>query len=156
MLWIKVLKYGGHFKIKMTPYLHMNSYSRDNMFSWPSYFYNSGYLHPERSSLLLKLGSEVHDGMTFCLPGGAREKTYGCRAVTDIMQRTLWVTWSMTGAGLLKHIKTSDLGMTLVFINSLRPSDAYIRHWTGSSMVQIMACRLFGAKPLSEPMLEYY
>ena len=27
--------------------------------------------------------------------------------------------------------------------------------WSGSSLVQIMACRLFGAKPLSEPMLTY-
>ena len=41
------------------------------------------------------------------------------------------------------------------WVNSLRPSDAYMRRWTGSSLVQIMACRLFGAKPLSEPMLEY-
>ena len=32
---------------------------------------------------------------------------------------------------------------------------AYMRRWAGSSLVQIMACRLFGAKPLSEPMLEY-
>ena len=29
-------------------------------------------------------------------------------------------------------------------LNSLRPSDAYMRHWTGQSLVQIMACRLFG------------
>ena len=36
-----------------------------------------------------------------------------------------------------------------VFINPLRPSDAYMRSWTGSSLVQIMACRLNGAKPLS-------
>ena len=35
--------------------------------------------------------------------------------------------------------------------NSLRPSDAYMRRWTGSWLVQIIACRLFGAKPLSEP-----
>ena len=33
--------------------------------------------------------------------------------------------------------------------NSLRPGDAYMRRLTGSSLVQIMACRLFGAKPLS-------
>ena len=39
--------------------------------------------------------------------------------------------------------------------NSLRPGDAYIRHWTGSPLVQTMACHLFGTKPLSEPMLEY-
>ena len=41
-------------------------------------------------------------------------------------------------------------------VNSLRPSDAYMRRWTVSSLVQIMACRLFSAKPLSEPMLEYW
>ena len=28
-------------------------------------------------------------------------------------------------------------------------------HWTGSPLVQIMACRLFGAKPLPESMMEY-
>ena len=27
--------------------------------------------------------------------------------------------------------------------------------WTGSALVQVMACRLFGAKPLPEPMLSY-
>ena len=30
-----------------------------------------------------------------------------------------------------------------------------MRQWVGSALVQIMACRLFGAKPLSKPMLEY-
>ena len=30
---------------------------------------------------------------------------------------------------------------------------AYMRQWTGSVLVQEMACRLFGAKPLPEPML---
>ena len=39
--------------------------------------------------------------------------------------------------------------------NPLRPRDAYMRHQTCPSLVQIMACRLVGAKPLSEPMLEY-
>ena len=44
---------------------------------------------------------------------------------------------------------------TYTTFNSLRPSDAYMRRWTGSSLAQIMAWRLFCAKPLSEPMLEY-
>ena len=35
------------------------------------------------------------------------------------------------------------------------PSTAYMGQWTGSALVQIMACRLIGAKPLSEPMLIY-
>ena len=41
------------------------------------------------------------------------------------------------------------------WVNSLRPSDAYMPRQPKPSMIQIMACRLFGAKPLSEPMLEY-
>ena len=39
--------------------------------------------------------------------------------------------------------------------NSLRPSDAYMHHKPRPSLVQIMACRLDGAKPSSKPMLEY-
>ena len=39
-------------------------------------------------------------------------------------------------------------------INSSPLSDAYMRQWTVSTLVQIMACRLIGANPLSEPMLE--
>ena len=33
------------------------------------------------------------------------------------------------------------------------PSDAYMCQGTGSALVQIMACCLFGVKPLSKPML---
>ena len=35
------------------------------------------------------------------------------------------------------------------------PSAAYMRQWTGSALLQVMACRLFGDKPLPEPMLAY-
>ena len=41
------------------------------------------------------------------------------------------------------------------FINSSPPIAAYTRQWTGSTFVQVMACRLFGAIPLPEPMLAY-
>ena len=37
--------------------------------------------------------------------------------------------------------------------NSSPPSGAHLRQWIGSLLVEIMACRLFGAKPLSQPML---
>ena len=40
-------------------------------------------------------------------------------------------------------------------MNSSPHSAAYMRRWTGSSLVQVMACRLFGAKPLPEPMMAY-
>ena len=42
---------------------------------------------------------------------------------------------------------------TLCNINSLRPSDAYMRLQNIPTLLQIMVCRLFGTKPLSEPML---
>ena len=35
------------------------------------------------------------------------------------------------------------------------PSAAYMHEWIGSAMVQTVACRLFGAKPLSKPMPGY-
>ena len=40
-------------------------------------------------------------------------------------------------------------------INSSPPSAAYIFQWIGSALLQIMACRLFGAKSLSKPVLGY-
>ena len=36
-------------------------------------------------------------------------------------------------------------------VDSIPPSATYKHQWTGSALVQIMACRLFGAKPLSKP-----
>ena len=40
-------------------------------------------------------------------------------------------------------------------LNSPPPIAAYMRHWIGSALFQIMACPLFGAKPLSKPVLFY-
>ena len=45
------------------------------------------------------------------------------------------------------------IGCTTTQLNASPPSAAYMRQWIGSALVQIMACRLFGAKPLSKPML---
>ena len=42
-----------------------------------------------------------------------------------------------------------------LLIKSLRPSDSYMHQKTWQSLVQIMGCRLFGAKPLSDPMMVY-
>ena len=49
---------------------------------------------------------------------------------------------------------------TLIFdplhaTQSLRPSDANTRQWGSLSLVGVMVCRLFGAKPLPEPMRLY-
>ena len=58
-------------------------------------------------------------------------------------------------------VKFKTIGKVLTLISRLRdlrycfnsssPSVAYMRQWIGSTFVQIMACRLFGAKPWSKP-----
>ena len=40
-------------------------------------------------------------------------------------------------------------------VNSSPPSASYLHWCTGSALVQVMACHLFGTKPLPEPMLGY-
>ena len=54
----------------------------------------------------------------------------------------------------LSSIVTTS-GFPKVNMISLRPRDAYLCNWIGSSVVQVMACRLFGAISLPEPMLSY-
>ena len=41
------------------------------------------------------------------------------------------------------------------WVNSSSPGAGYMYQWTGSALVHVMACRLFGTKPLPEPMLAY-
>ena len=41
------------------------------------------------------------------------------------------------------------------WVNSSPPSAAYMIQWIESALIQIMACRLFRTKPLSEPMQGY-
>ena len=45
--------------------------------------------------------------------------------------------------------------ISFIRVNSFPPSAAYMHQWTDSSLAQVMACRLIGAKPLPEPMLAY-
>ena len=47
------------------------------------------------------------------------------------------------------------IGQQVVWLNSYLPSATNIRWWIRSALVQIMACRLFGTKPLSKPMPGY-
>ena len=76
-----------------------------------------------------------------------------------------WVSWCLASSAnrLLIHqfvwtkqkkgivvIKCTPKGL-----NSSVPSAAYMRLWTVSVFVQVMAYRLFGAKSLLEPMLTY-
>ena len=73
---------------------------------------------------------------------------------SDIAHLYLWLVFS--------NRQEYNIFMCLYFleydinlINSLRPSGAFMRQQIMPSLGQIMACRLIGAKPLSEPMLSY-
>ena len=44
---------------------------------------------------------------------------------------------------------------TTINVNSSPHSAAYMRRWIGSALLQIMVCRLFGTKPLSEQTFCY-
>ena len=57
----------------------------------------------------------------------------------------------------LQYIRTTTIFVILLwFVSSSAPGAAYIRLWIGSALLQIMACRLFSAMPLSKPMLGYW
>ena len=51
------------------------------------------------------------------------------------------------------HYDVTVMTCTLWISVSISPSTANIRQWIGSVLVQIIACRLFGTKPLFKPLL---
>ena len=53
------------------------------------------------------------------------------------------------------NVKGTDKHLTWHLSINSSPSAAYMLRWTRSALVQIMACRLIGAKPLPEPTLTY-
>ena len=56
-------------------------------------------------------------------------------STNQVSDDNLYIIYSVTHLSLVPHI--------------------YMRQWIGSALVQIMARRLFGAKPSSKPMLGY-
>ena len=63
---------------------------------------------------------------------------------------TYGITRLQSGKGKRKHNGQGDH-----YINSSPPSAAYMPRRTGSALVQVMAWRRTGGKPLPEPMLIY-
>ena len=55
----------------------------------------------------------------------------------------------------VQHIFLFDSDAVYSVVNSPLPNTLCMRQTTGSSLAQVMACRLFGGKALLEPMLVY-
>ena len=70
----------------------------------------------------------------------------------DVSNEMLWLKSPSNAIFILSAVKNCD---KLAMSYPSPPSAAYMRQWIGPALVQIMACRLFGAKPLSKPMLDY-
>ena len=66
-----------------------------------------------------------------------------------------WHEWIITSYNIMWR-ELHILSLNSKPVNSSPLSTAYIRRWIGYALVQIMACRLLGTKPLSIPMLGYY
>ena len=76
--------------------------------------------------------------MTWADFGHLRSKVIYCIFILLKLQH-----WNISG-----NVYTSMLCCVLLWLGA-------DRRWTGSALDQIMACRLDGTKPLSEPMLTY-
>ena len=61
-----------------------------------------------------------------------------------------------TRRGPPSFISVSDDSIVYLIMNSSPPGAAYMRQLIESALVQKMARRLFGVKPLSKPMPDYY
>ena len=73
----------------------------------------------------------------------------------SLVRRFIFISAYVTDNGKLTcyiYVYTSYIYMGLKLISQ---SAAYMRQWNGSALVEIMVCRLFGAKSLSESMLTY-
>ena len=86
-----------------------------------------------------------------------------CIRVWFIQMPKIWINFMEHWYLNIYHILVSSipLGFVGIYGNTCicndvspsLPSAAYMRHWTVLVLVQVMACRLFGAKPLSESTL---
>ena len=80
----------------------------------------------------------------------------------------LGLVWRRLMTNCLKHhaVKMQNIGIhtlrlnvlhqnCIIYINLSPSSAAHMCQWTKFALAQVMACRLFCAKPLPEPMLDY-
>ena len=107
-------------------------------------------LWPTRPSSLCRSGDRSIFGVLqgpFCLGIPLRPSHRGRSCL-------MWFRSEIWGEQDIMVTMATIIGTTIL-VNPSPPSAAYMRHWNGSALVQVLACRLFGAKPLPEPMLVY-
>ena len=82
-----------------------------------------------------------------------------CSIIHEILYNEL-ISWYMIYQVLSRHhhqwFCPNKSAVMMHWLNSVSLSDAYMLWQPRMPLVQIMACCLFGAEPLSEPVLEYF
>ena len=90
--------------------------------------------------------------MVFDVRVGRSHATIPCNK--HIHHMSIYIIRALNVTSLAKRNKTNKnkLKDAPMPPNVCSPNAAYMRQWTVSALVQVMACRLFGSKPLPEPM----
>ena len=84
------------------------------------------------------------------------ESSYTLARWRGYSDRFVWLSRILTMITSLKMV--GEIPRYIATFHGLPslPSAAYMRRWIGPSLVQMMTCRLFGAKPLSKLVLGYF
>ena len=75
--------------------------------------------------------------------------------VTLTLIFVFWIFWKSYIWQCMAYFTIYAKGSQHSVYGLISPSATYMHQWTGSALVQVMACRLFGAKPFPEPMLTH-
>ena len=64
-------------------------------------------------------------------------------------------SWAVSQIGIIDIAKQDDILFVCKFIQLSPHNATCVRQWVGLALVQMVACRLFSATPLFEPILGY-
>ena len=122
------------------------------------YISHGGQANAEVSSILSIRSEEWHYGLLFKRVNRVFKLEVLARidsVVLDVGVAFVFpsLTWQYSLAW--QTLPVAEQARITPIFNSSPPSAAYMRQRIRSALVQIMACRLFGAKPLPEPVLAY-
>ena len=118
----------------------------------------------KQTPVLLNIFKKHKDILTFCIIPQQWRVTGSSAHSVGKRNRLSWLINNMVAGDLATQesrassvtvMTQSSPDFSAKMVNSSPPNAAYMRQQTGSALVQVMACRLFGAKPLPERMLTY-
>ena len=105
-----------------------------------------------------KSGSTLDQAMACCLTAPTHYLNQCQLLIGDVLRHSSESNFTASAAATILYSEVEQYTATspkVQWVNSSPISAAYMRQWIAPALLQIMDCRLFGAKPLSEPTLGY-